>query len=386
MIKLKLPKIDSLRLLVPMDEIQILDSKFLKRFISYCPETDEVDESTSHIKTQIYNEFNGIKMRFAMVYLLNENKEQTKYLAIGISAKMLKENYFDGIDCYNIQTIFNYINSLNIIKISKQTFLNAKAVDVDLCIDFKLTNTTCKEVFSICYELTKPSKIIKPNLFAEKLNKGIEWGKRNEVAKGYKTKQFLKYYAKVLELENNSTEFYNTYIKDKLNEKTLFVDGSSFTTDYNNENTLRIETTIKNTNHFATYGIYCKTLNDLLKIDLLKYASIFNRPIQIYMDGYKNVIYNSILTLTQKGWLFTLSLMAEKSKLKPIEVIDILVLQMYPSSVETKPNVLKVQRSKFKKQLNELILIDKKIMIENKQLNKQISMDEIQGFGLIPIS
>lgn len=386
MIKLKVPKIDSFRLLVPFDDCEVICSKFMQKFVLLCPDTGEIDDESEHIKTNTFNNTNGIKIGFAMKWFYNEEIGRTQYLVFSINTKMLKENYFDGIDCYNIQTIFNYINSLNIIKISKQAFLNSKAVDVDLCIDFKLTNTTCKEVFSICYELTKPSKIIKPNLFAEKLNKGIEWGKRNEVAKAYKTKQFLKYYAKVLELENNSTEFYNTYIKDKLNEKTLFADGTSFTTDYNNENTLRIETTIKNTNHFATYGIYCKTLNDLLKIDLLKYASIFNRPIQTYMDGYKNVIYNSILTLTQKGWLFTLSLIAEKSKLKPIEVIDILVLQMYPNSVETKPNVLKVQRSKFKKQLNELILIDKKIMIENKQINRQISMDEIQGFGLIPIS
>jgi hypothetical protein len=386
MITLKIPKIDSLRLLVPLNEVQIIDSKFLKTFISYCPETDEVDEASSHIKTQVYHENNGIKMRFAIAYLFNEHKEQTKYLAIGISAKMLKENYFSGINKNNIETVFNYINSLDIIKISKETFLNAKAVDIDFCIDFKLTNTTCKEVFSICYDLTIPSKNIKPNLFKEKTNRGIEWGKRNEVHKAYKTKQFLKYYAKVLELQHNSTDFYNAYIKENLNEKTLFADGTIFATDYNEDNILRVETTIKNPDHFATYGIYCKTLLDLLKTDLTLHSSMFNRPIQTYMNGYKTIQHNGNLTPYERVLIHSLDLIAKQMDLKPIDVIDVYVNSIFPINHETKPNVIKVQRSKFKKTLYELIEIDKKRMMENKTKNEQISMLEIQGFGLIPIS
>lgn len=386
MITLKIPKIDSLRLLVPLEQVQILDSKFLKTFVSFCPETDEIDESTSHIKTQVYHENNGIKMRFAIAYLMNENKEQTKYLTIGISSKMLKENYFSGINKTNIETIFNYINSLDIIKISKETFLNAKAVDIDFCIDFKLTNTTCKEVFNICYDLTIPSKTIKPNLFNEKTNRGIEWGKRTEVHKGYKTKQFLKYYAKVLELKHNSTEFYNAYIKDNLNEKTLFADGTIFATDYNEENILRVETTIKNPNHFESYGIYCKTLLDLIKIDLTLHSSIFNRPIQTYMNGYKTIQHNENLTPYERILIHSLNLLAKQMNLKSNDVIDVFVNSIYPLNHETKANVLKVQRSKFKKTLYELIEIDKKRMIKNKQNNTQLSMNEIQDFGLIPIS
>lgn len=386
MIKFKVPKIDSLRLLVPLDEVQIIDSKFLKTFISYCPETDEIDDSSSHIKTTIYHEFNGIKMRFAIANLFNDKKELTKYLAIGISSKMLKENYFEGINKNTIETIFNYVNSLDIIKISKEIFLNAKAVDIDVCIDFKLYNTTCKEVFSTCYELTIPRKTIKPNLFKETTNKGIEWGKREDVAKGYKTKQYLKYYAKILELKYNSADFYEAYIKNKLNEKTLFSDGSLYEYENTEENVLRIETTIKNPNHFKTYDINCVTLLDLLRIDLMIHSSIFNRPIQTYMNGYKTIRHNAKLSPQERTYMFSLNLLANSMKLKPIDVIDSFVNSIYPSTEETKPSILKVQRSRFRTVLYELIEIDKKTMIENKMKNTQLSMEEMQGFGLIPIS
>lgn len=385
MIKFKTPKIDSLRLLVPLQEVTIIDSKLLQTFISYCEETAEVDDDATHIKTNVFHNENGIKTRFAVVNLFNEEKVQTKYLAIGISSKMLKENYFEGINKNTIQSIFNYINSTNIISITKEVFLNAKAVDVDFCIDFKLKDTTCKNVFQICYDLTIPNKQISVNLFRENTNRGIQWGNRETVHKAYLKKQFLKYYAKILELKNNSSDFYNAYLKDKINEKTLFSDGTEYiTTPATEENVLRIETTIKNTNHFATYGIYCKTLLDLLKIDLSNYSEIFNRPIQTYMTGYRQINYAIELTLSERVLIHTLKLQANIVKLEPAQVVDSFVYSMYPNGTETKPNVLKNQRSKFKKKLFELLEIDKKTMQENKYKNDQKTLLEIQDFGFIP--
>lgn len=385
MIKFKIPKVDSFRLIVPLSNVQVLDSKFMQKFVSLNLDSGEIDTETEHIKTSNFSNHNGIKLGFAMKYYFNENKEQEQCLVIGINAKMLKSNYFEGINKNTIETIFNYINASGYIKIEKQVFLNAKVTDVDFCIDFKLTNITCKDVFRICYELTEPSKVIKPNLFELKINRGIEWGKREEVGKAYKTKQFLKYYAKVLELMHNSTEFYDSYIKDKLNEETLFADSSIFVPDYNENNILRVETTIRNSDHFNTYGIKCKTLIELLNIDLLKHNAIFNRPIQTYMSGYKTITHNLELTLTQRGWIYSLNLLAKSMNLKPIEVVDILVLQMFPFNPDTKLNVLKSSRSQFKKKLIELVHIDKKTMIQNKMKNTQISMEEIKGFGIIPI-
>jgi ribosome-associated toxin RatA of RatAB toxin-antitoxin module len=369
---------------VPLENVKILDSKFLKTFISYCEETAEIDEEATHIKTQVFNSENGIKTRFAIANLFNDEKQLVKYLAIGISSKMLKENYFEGINKHTIQTIFNYINSTGIIEISKENFLNAKAVDIDFCIDFKLKETTFKDVFSICYDVTIPSKTIKPNLFSNNTNKGIQWGEREKVYKAYKTKQFLKYYAKLLELKNNSEDFYNAYLKDKINEVTLFADGTEYTDEVTEDNLLRIETTIKNPSHFETYGIYCKTLLDLLNIDLSKHSSFFNRPIQTYMSGYRPINHNSELTLSEKILIEHTKLKAASMNLQPMEVIDVVVYSMYPNGTNTSASVLKNQRSKFRKKIIELLLIDKKVMQENKKINSQKSLLEIQDFGFIP--
>ena len=383
MINFKIPKIDSLRLLIPISDLKIIDSKLLKTFVTVCEETAEID--SEHIKTNVFHTENGIKTRFAVQNLFNENKDLTQYLAIGISSKMLKENYFFGISKSTIQSVFNYINSTGTIEVSKEVFLNAKVVDVDFCIDLKLKDNTCKDVFKLCYDLTIPNKQVTVNLFNEGTNRGIQWGNREKVHKAYTTKQFLKYYAKILELKNNSTDFYNAYLKDRINEKTLFSDGEEYITDENTEeNVLRIETTIKNKDHFATYGIYCKTLIDLLNIDLPKYGAIFNRPIQTYMTGYKTVNHTTELTLQERMYIHTLKLEAKLMGLKPHQAIDKLVLNMYPNFTETKINTLKVQRSKFKKRLNELLDIDKRIMIENKNNNIQKSLTEVLDFGLVP--
>jgi hypothetical protein len=387
MINFELAKIDSLRIVVPFADIEIVDSKLNQEFISYCPATSEIDESNSKIKLTTYSFFQGIKTKFGISSSIADiTKEQYKCVVFSVNTKMLKQAYFDGINKDNIDVILNYINALNIIRISKETLLKAKVFDVDICIDLLLMNTTVKEVVSICDSLTIFSKTTSVNTFKQKTNVGIEWNTRNGIFENYKKKQFLKYYAKILEFEYNSIEFYNTFIKDNLYPDNLFETGIEKSNLINSDNVIRMETTIKNKTHFKTYGISCNLLSDLLNLDFNKYLEIFHRPISIYMSGYKTIKHNQNLSFADRNLLELLTLKADRLKLEPLEYVDtfvnaeMLILRQQDKSEKN----LKVRRSQLKTRIIELIHIDKKIMIENKTMSNQISMLEITGFGLIP--
>jgi hypothetical protein len=110
------------------------------------------------------------------------------------------------------------------------------------------------------------------NAFTEK-NTGIEWSSRNSVGEAYTSKQYLKFYAKALELKHHSTLFYDTYIRGSIYDKYLI-----------DNKLLRVETTIKNKAHWKTYNLEISTLKDL-DIDLSKNRTLITRPINYY-DWY----------------------------------------------------------------------------------------------------
>jgi hypothetical protein len=59
------------------------------------------------------------------------------------------------------------------------------------------------------------------NAFTQEKNTGIEWSSRNSVGEAYTSKQYLKFYAKALELKHHSTLFYDTYIRGSIYDKYL---------------------------------------------------------------------------------------------------------------------------------------------------------------------
>jgi hypothetical protein len=65
----------------------------------------------------------------------------------------------------------------------------------------------------IFYSTHKGNKLC---AFTQEKNTGIEWSSRNSVGEAYTSKQYLKFYAKALELKHHSTLFYDTYIRGSM--------------------------------------------------------------------------------------------------------------------------------------------------------------------------
>ena len=124
-------------------------------------------------------------------------------------------------------------------------------------------------------DLPQNTALPKPHL-DENNNVGIQWSKHDLVRRSYCSKQFLKLYAKLIELnsEGKSKRFTDTYLR------------SLGLNSYNPMYFFRYETTIKNKAHFKSYGVDITTIKDLLELDLDKVGpQFFERPATFYLNS-----------------------------------------------------------------------------------------------------
>jgi hypothetical protein len=388
MIPLNRVKIDSFRLLIPYEQVKILDDTFESNVVAKIYDTGIVEDlDDKQTKNTIFKTITGIKLRFAISKKFNEQGIQEKYLEVIVNAKMLKQEYFNGIDKTNIHKAFNFLNSTGIVEITKEVFLSAKVVDIDFCFDVYLKQTTCKDVVKTAYELTIAKKDVAVGIWNEKTNTGIQWSSRAGVKKAYTTKQFLKYYAKLMSLkyDPSNVEFYETYLKDIVFGKTLFSDLSEYENPLNDNNFLRIETTIKNSDHFETYKIKnIKTLEQLLQLNIASEYAFFKRPQSVYMTGYKILKQVSEQTHQDKAYYIMMNAFSQIYSIDIQDTIPFIVNEFYP--YDSKQKNLKQSRSQLKKKLLTIALKNKAQIINlnnEKQLQKKI---EFEKLNLIPKS
>lgn len=361
---LDIPKIDSLRLLVPYNLVELnpKHSQFLRQV--YTVNTDGEYFDPRIVKSYRLHE-NPCSSHYNCCNMI-DNGHSLKVIKIGFSAKVLKEHYFDGINKDNIDFIVDFINKEGVLKVSKETILNSRAVDTDICIDKVLQSTTTTEFVKFSRSISSIRKETNPNAFTEVDNVGIEWGNRKKVGKAYQTKQYLKFYDKHLELNGNSKVFYDTYLK-----KNPFVNLVP-------ERQIRVETTIKNTAHWKTYGIEISTLNDLLNLDLTKHQNIFERPLNHYLDGQKRVKHSSKLSPTDKIKLIAIREFMGNNSVDETNAVEMIVNELYPLGI--KKNIS--PRSRERKNFFKLLLEDKKQQSETLNKRQLDIISELQKIGL----
>ena len=300
--------IDSLRVLIARKDVEVLDNtNFLRAVKTYEPSTGQVwDDEHEHLVTRKYYAERPVAASYVCKILRNVSghKESREYIAIGFSAKLLKENYFEGINRDNIREIFDFINSEGIIQVEWETFINASVIDIDFKSDeYTLRGLigtkseryaremSVKNIVQITKQAIRDKLSVQINAFRQEFNRGIEFGARDKVYKSYTTKQYLKVYAKLIELKHvkRSNDFYCAYLDAN--------DINKYDPDY----FYRIETTIKNAAHFKTYGLEIRTLNDLLELDLDKNgAQFFERPLNTYLDIAKKTLKISARGISPK--------------------------------------------------------------------------------------
>ena len=255
------PKVDSLRVRVPICDIEIIDTTLIDNLIT-------VQESTGLIVEQKKGRAftkqtpGGLSFKIWARERKDISESEIKAeLYFLINAKHLKERYFEGITINNVDSIRREINSLNVIKIDEKTFLNCDILDVDLCFDFEANPKDFKShVVNRYSDMAITTKRDRVYQFTSKGNLGLELNNRD-----YSTpaKTHAKFYHKGIELETNSSSFADKYLKN--------VDFKDI---------CRFEFNLKNRRYFKHYGIgRIKTLEQLLKLSTKR---------RLFKDVYQN--------------------------------------------------------------------------------------------------
>ena len=253
--------IDSFKARIPFNDDLILPKGMLDELGRYNSRTGEIllDDDGNQITEQINT-----------VYLLSDGKTDLykpssnevlyitctlehirttsvalPYIVLHIPSKIIGSEYLQGITFDTIPTLFNFIAGAG-LGISLEQLLDAEITDVDFKADIYNTDQ-----FNYDLMLSRLKDILKPSIeqgkgmkqFYSKLNKGFQVSDR---ASATISNPYIKVYWKKLELATKSKGFRDKYL--------IGQDLPQY----------RIEYTLKNKKHLATYKLG-NTLKNLLE-------------------------------------------------------------------------------------------------------------------------
>lgn len=239
MIPINTPCIDSLNLTIDKDKIQVLDQSLTSRILTYFVDIDMIDDDPENIKPPkpYVHTKNGVTIRLMWVQYFDRSNKQITKLSITLSSKLLLNRYFQGITIYNVEYLYMELMSLNVFKCSYKDFLNSAVNDVDICLNYRITENSflklqnlligvCRSGFNKFFNLfatktpkRKPESL--PNNWTyDHINLGLDINTRQ---KAKPATPYIKNYFKEIELQTKSLEFYELYLKDdlKLNNDTI---------------------------------------------------------------------------------------------------------------------------------------------------------------------
>jgi hypothetical protein len=217
--------IDSLKIRVKLDKVKILDQRLITDFIAYYPTIEKLDGEgneqeqlgDNYRKAEPFTKIiNGITYRFYIKAFIDAKKTAHEYVVFQISAKMLKEKYFEGITAYNYGAIVDDINSFGVLKISKTAFLQGLVSDIDICINQLIDTNSLKTAFSFILQNPNSGKLPlihqfnQSNTVKNTFNIGMDFNKREKASN---TAPYCKIYHKGFELLSKSIVFYKAYLE-----------------------------------------------------------------------------------------------------------------------------------------------------------------------------
>jgi len=263
-------EVDSLKIRIPIEEVEILNPSLSSKQITIYEDTgEEVDSGTFKKNCYEKNE-NGIKTKF-LLHTIKLPQYQKDFLIILFNSKILKKRYFEGITRKNIKIVYDYLMSLKVVYFPLDTFLlESKCYDTDFKGDLvdKRASQKFDEVVKAIYSNAKmywSEETLK--MWTEDKNKGFQFSDRETTS--ISKKPFWKLYHKELQLKNDAKSklFYGEYIFNGKEDKAT--------------NRMRVEFTIKNAKHFELHEITDTSLNSILNLSQEKKREMLSKAVDI---------------------------------------------------------------------------------------------------------
>jgi hypothetical protein len=271
------PKIDSFKIWVLRDAVEIINITLIDKLKLVRSDgliVDEVDGKSVPIDLE-----DGRKFKFWRYKQYDfQDKNTPEYIGIIINAKHLKERYFEGINSGNIDIILDELNSLNVIRITKDVLLNAKVNDLDICFDFPAKIEPFHKLIQRFSDMVKQQWGVDKNAKHTKEHLALYLNNRRT---GKPSRPYFKFYHKTIELKNNSKAFADKFLKN---------------VDF--ENIGRCEMTLANAKHFKHHNIKSRTLAEMFEYNEVPFKKEFKTlGISIEHNGFKGVLQKSY-----NGW------------------------------------------------------------------------------------
>ena len=289
------PAIDSLSLRIPVEEVEVITSKLIGSTLLVDSETAEVEGSKpknlfSHVEVGIETTVKRAR--------INIGQKAVECFLIAIPAKILRQDYFNGITANNIRSVYDYIISLGAIKFSFESFLNGRFTDTDIKTDYIIPGNQ-DIVIPAFMDCTIPKKESdkggRPSNTDKK--KIITWSKRKTTK--YLQAPYFKIYHKQTELQYHErsapfAQAYNIKAPGDLWRFEYTIKGSAHSkARFGKDNTLRNLLEVPST-------IFADTLQDAMfrHIELKEYDYKPRKgtilPIQDYMQMIRVCEVNNI--------------------------------------------------------------------------------------------
>jgi len=217
--------IDSIKLRIPLYLLDSYDTTIIRNQTTINTDTDEIEREFK--ETSKKYQFDHFKLD-ANIFRVNS----VDCLILLINSKHLGERYFEGITLNTIKIIYHILIQNDIMQCSFDTLMKAQATDTDFKKDFHCIIDEYKQMIRGLFVMGKASNIRDRGARKHKSDLGIEFNKR---ASGTIANPFTKVYHKQIELEQNSFDFSDYYLND-----------------INYKDVIRIETTIKDKQHFKS--------------------------------------------------------------------------------------------------------------------------------------
>lgn len=191
--------IDSMRLRIPLQNCTDISYRLQRVINSVDDNTGEILEKSTKNWERIENE--GIKTKFS-IEKEKDGIAYVKFLVILINSKMLKSDYFSGINRATIPLIYAYCINQNLASFTYESFLNGQCTDIDVKRDFIENESVMWDAIKLMDKNALPHK--ERNKGVVKLNNGIEFNSRQKSTQG---NPHFKVYFKTNELNTESEKF-----------------------------------------------------------------------------------------------------------------------------------------------------------------------------------
>jgi len=270
------PEIDSCSVSIPIEKVEIIEPNLLSSRDAVFRNTGQIDEGYKLKDKSLSLQMGpGIKNSISINGRYNRQDGVKEYIVFGLSSKMLKQRYFEGMKESNLSNMYDLLMSQKIVSFPFSVLMtDATVTDVDIKWDGLYTGKPIellKAIKEAAAFTQNRGEGVRP--FYEKDNLGLEFSVRTTTA--YARAPYFKIYHKGIEMSGKSAEFTGCYInKNKLDDL------------------WRIETTIKNKAHFKRHGILNNTLGNVLSIQSEKKRSILKSHFQAHIEGGIKKIVN----------------------------------------------------------------------------------------------